>query len=91
MATHSSILAWEIPWAEEPGRLLLLLLLSHFSCVQFFVTLWTVPLSMEFLRQEYWSGLQLPSTRDLPDPGIKPTSPALQEDSIPLRHLGSPK
>ena len=46
-----------------------------------FVTPWTVasqaPLSMGFLRQEYWSGLPFPSPGDLPNPGIKPTSPAL--------------
>ena len=36
------------------------------------------PLSMEFSRQEYWRGLPLPSPGDLPDPGIEPTSPALQ-------------
>ena len=51
--------------------------LSH---VQPFVTLWTVacqaPLSMGFSRQEYWSGLLFPSPGDLPNPGIKPTSPA---------------
>ena len=45
------------------------------------VTAWTVdcqaPLSMEFSRQEYWSGLPVPTPRDLLDPGIKPTSPAL--------------
>ena len=35
------------------------------------------PLSMEFSRQEYGSGLPSPPPRDLPDPGIKPTSPAL--------------
>ena len=33
---------------------------------------------MEFLRQEYWSGLPFPSPGDLPDPGIEPGSPALQ-------------
>ena len=52
--------------------------LSHFSCVQLFVTPWTVacqmPLSMEFSRQEYWSGLSFPPPGDLPDSGIKPTS-----------------
>ena len=48
------------------------------------------PLSMEFSRQKYWSGLLFPSPEDLPDPGIKPTSPALQADSLPLSHLGSP-
>ena len=38
------------------------------------------PLSMEFSRQEYWSGLPFPSPRDLPNPGIEPRSPALQAD-----------
>ena len=33
------------------------------------------PLSMGFPRQEYWSGLPIPPTGDLPDPGIKPTTP----------------
>ena len=32
------------------------------------------PLSMEFSRQEYWSGLPFPSPGDLPDPGVKPES-----------------
>ena len=44
---------------------------------------------MELSRQEYWSGLPLPSQGDLPDPGIEPTSPALQADSLRLSHLGS--
>ena len=35
------------------------------------------PLSMEFSKQEYWSGLLCPSPGDLPNPGIEPTSPAL--------------
>ena len=33
------------------------------------------PLSMEFSRQEYWSGLSLPTPGDFADPGIKPTPP----------------
>ena len=37
---------------------------------------------MEFFRQEYWSGLPFPFPGDLPDPGIKPGSPALQADSL---------
>ena len=49
-----------------------------FSHVQLFATTWTVvhqaPLSMEFSRQEYWSGLLCPPSGDLPDPGIKPVS-----------------
>ena len=48
------------------------------SCILLFATSWTVahqaPLSMEFSRQEYWSGLPFPTPGDLPDPGIKPTS-----------------
>ena len=40
------------------------------------------PLSMEFSRQEYWSGLPFPSPGDLPHPGIKASSPALWEDSL---------
>ena len=35
------------------------------------------PLSMEFSRQEFWSGLPFPSPGDLPDPGVKPASPVL--------------
>ena len=46
------------------------------------------PLSMGFSRQEYWSRLPFPPAEDLPDPGIKPTSPALQTDSLPWRHQG---
>ena len=49
--------------------------------VQLSATPWTVahqpPLSMEFSRKEYWSGLPFPPPGDLPNPGIKPTSPAL--------------
>ena len=41
------------------------------------------PLSMGFPRKEYWSGFPFPSPGDLPDPGIKPESPALQADSLP--------
>ena len=36
-----------------------------------------VPLSMEFSRQEYWSGLAFPSPGDLPDSGVESPSPAL--------------
>ena len=50
-------------------------------------TPWTVarqvPLPMEFSRQKYWSGLSFSSLGYLPDPGIKPRSPALQADSLP--------
>ena len=60
------------------------------SCLWLFVTPWTAacqaPLSMGFPRQEYWSGLPIPSPADLPDPGIKAGSPAWQTDSLPLNH-----
>ena len=42
------------------------------------------PLSTGFSRQEYGSGLPCPPPGDLPDPGTKPHSPALQVDSLPL-------
>ena len=45
-----------------------------------------VPLSMEFSRQEYWSGLLFPFPGDLPGPGIKPGSAALQADYLPEPH-----
>ena len=45
---------------------------------------------MEFSRQESWSGLRFPSPGDLPDPGIKPGSPALQADALPSEPPGKP-
>ena len=45
-------------------------------------------LSMEFSRQEYWSGLPFASPGDLPDPGIEVRSPALQADSLPSEPIG---
>ena len=50
-------------------------------------------LSMEFLRQEYWSGLPFSLPGDLPNLGIEPMSPASPElwaDSLPLNHWGIP-
>ena len=68
--------------------------LSHFSHVRLSATPWIVacqaPLSMEFARQEYWSGLPFPSPGGLPEPGIKPVSLALQADSLLLSWQGSP-
>ena len=48
------------------------------------------PPSMGFSRQEYWSGLPFPSPGDLPDPGIKPRSPALQADALTSAPPGKP-
>ena len=65
--------------------------LSH---VQLFVTPWTTacqaPPSMGFARQEHWSGLPFPSPGDLPDRGMDPGSPALQEDPLPSEPPGNP-
>ena len=64
------------------------------SVMSDFATPWTVAcqasLSMEFSRQEYLSGLPFPSSGDLPNPGIKPESPALQTDSLPSGPPGKP-
>ena len=71
-------------------------MLSRLSLV-LFAALWTAahqtPLSMEFPRQEYWSGFPCPPPGDLPDTGMEPASPwspALAGDSLPLDHWGSP-
>ena len=62
--------------------------------VRLLVTPWTVahqaPLSMEFSRQEYWSGFPFLSPGDLTDPGVKPGSPAFQADSLPPEPPGKP-
>ena len=46
---------------------------------------------MEFSRPEYWSSKPFPSPGDLPNPGIEPRSPTLQEDSLPAEPQGKPK
>ena len=62
--------------------------------VQLFETPWTVafqaPLSVEFSRQEYWSGLPFPPPGDLYHPGIKPASPASPALASPLAPPGKP-
>ena len=64
------------------------------SLVRLFATPWTVayqaPSSRGFSRQEYWSGLLFPSPGDLPDPGIKPRSPALEADALTSEPPGKP-
>ena len=76
-------------------RMRLTCMLSCFSRLRLFSTLWTVahqaPLSMGFFRQDYWSGLPCPPPGDLLDPGIEPGSPALQADSLPTETPGNPK
>ena len=67
------------------------LVLSH---VWLLVAPWTTagqaPLSMGFPKQEYWSGLPFPLPKDLPDPGIKPTSPVLAGGFFTTEPPGKP-
>ena len=64
------------------------------GCVQLSEIPWTsacqAPLSMEFSRQEYWSGLPFSPPRDLFNTGIKPRSPTYQADSLPTEPPGKP-
>ena len=64
------------------------------SRVRLFVTAWTLayqaPPSMGFSRQEYWSGLPIPSPGDLPNPGTEPGSPAFQADALTSEPPGKP-
>ena len=66
-----------------------------FSPARLFVTPWTlahqVLLPTELSRQAYCNRLPFPPPGDLPHPGIKPTSPILAGDSLPLGQLGSPQ
>ena len=65
------------------------------SCVRFFAAPLSVahqtPVSMEFPRQGYWSGLPFPFPGDLPDPEIKPMSPALASRFFTTEPPGKPK
>ena len=67
---------------------------SHSVLYWLFATPWTVayqaPPSMEFSRQEYWSGLPFPSPGDLPNSGIEPGSPAFQADTLTSEPPGKP-
>ena len=59
-----------------------------------FVAVWTLahqgPLSVGFLRLEYWNGLPFPSPRDPSNPGVELHLVHWQADSLPLSHQGSP-
>ena len=81
---------WSKP-GMYPKKCLVLVSLSH---VWLFATPWTIarqtPLSMEFTRQEYWSGLSFSSLGELPNPGVKPVSTTFQEDSLAFEPPGKP-
>ena len=69
--------------------------MKSLSRVRLFATPWTVAYqalpSVGFSRQEYWSGLPFPSPGDLPDPGIKPGSLALEADALTSEPPGNPQ
>ena len=75
------------------------IMLFLFLCFQVlydsFATLWTIarkaPLSMEFPKQAYLSGLPFASSGDLPDLGIEPASPALAGQFFPTELPGKPR
>ena len=78
--------------ASASGTMMVTMYVKSLSRVRLFATPWTVayqaPQSVEFSRQEYWSGLPFPSPGDVPDPGIKPGSPALWADASPSEPPG---
>ena len=82
MATFLPCPHMTIPWLALGERELMCLLLSVYCLVAQLSSVFCDPmdvhqgaLSMGFSRQEHWSGLPFPSPGDLPNPGIKPTSP----------------
>ena len=83
---NSSFIFWNRSWTNMNVKSL--------SRVWLFVTPWTVAYqalpSMGFSRQEGWSGLLFHSPGDIPDPGIKLGSPALQVDALPSEPPGKP-
>ncbi|CAN0516354.1 unnamed protein product [Rangifer tarandus platyrhynchus] len=85
-------LEWSFPPSQ--GSLWARSEVMSLSRVRLFETPWTIadqaPPSMEFSRQEYWSGLPFPPPGDLPNPGIEPESPTLQADALILSQQGSP-
>ena len=90
--THVSCIGRWFFTAEPPGKPHSVIVVQLLSYVRLFETPWTegcqAPLSMEFSRQEYWSGLPVPSPGDLPDPEIEPGVPALQADSLLFEPAG---
>ena len=82
---------WDVKTGISLLSVLTVKLLSH---IRLFMTPWAVarqaPLYMGFSRQEYWSGLPIPSPGDFPDPGNESVNPAWHADSLLLSYQGSP-
>ena len=103
LSHQGSPLSWILIW-EEKREMFEVVTEKYYKCflcvlsqVRLFVTPWTIarqaPLSMEFSRQEYWSGLPFPPPGDLPNPGIKPrsfASPALASRFFTTELPGKP-
>ena len=81
--SYQEALKWEM---RSEGAQLCTTLCDPMDCIAY-----QAPPSMEFSRQEYWCGLPFPSPGDLPDLGIKPRSPTLQADALPLKKFGANK
>ena len=97
LATEAQVWVFSKPSISAPSYLYRNQLSMHMctcSVVSDSVTPWTVahqaPLSMEFSREEYCSGLPFPSPGDLPNSEIEPGSLALQTDSLPSAPPGKP-
>ena len=91
---QTSSLPWDLAQSFDLKKVALdNVKVKSLSLVQLFATPWTVayqaPLSMEFSRQEYWSGFPFPSPGNLPDPGLEPTSTACRQTLYRLSHQGS--
>ena len=89
-------LGTKIPSVKQPYKLKLIISLKTVSLqIHDQECSWTVscqaPLSMEFSRQEYWSGQPFPSLGDLSDPVFQLWSPTLQADSLPSEAPGKPE
>ena len=86
-ATYSSILAWRIPETiQSMGSQRVELNWATFTFFHFQTVACQAPLPMGFLRQEYYSGLLLPSPGNLLDPGLNPCLLHWQLNSLPLSH-----
>ena len=84
----------QLPWGPLFYSVCVCVRVHSVMSNRLFVTPCTVahvgPLSMEFPKQKYWSGLPFPSPGDLPDPGIKPVSPALAGGFLTIEPPGKP-
>ena len=87
----SSFIIFSLPVVVQSEKKVKMKVLVPQSCLAFYNPMncsSSGSSSIEFCRQEYWSGQAFPSPRDLSDPGIQPRSPPLQADSLLAEPLG---